>query len=64
MSEIICAFCDADCLKNGCRRAREAGVAQRPMGCICPPTSEKTCRAPLCPRRSPFDRAEDKSHDA
>jgi hypothetical protein len=22
-----------------------------PPGCICPPTSEKTCQAPLCPRR-------------
>jgi hypothetical protein len=23
-------------------------------GCICPPTSEQTCQAPLCPRRG-FD---------
>lgn len=23
----------------------------QPMGCICPPTSEKTCEAPLCPRK-------------
>jgi hypothetical protein len=22
-----------------------------PPGCICPPTSEKTCEAPLCPRK-------------
>ena len=22
-----------------------------PQGCICPPTSERTCQAPLCPRR-------------
>lgn len=22
-----------------------------PQGCICPPTSEKTCEAPLCPRK-------------
>lgn len=21
------------------------------LGCICPPTSEQTCQAPLCPRR-------------
>ena len=20
-------------------------------GCICPPTSEKTCKGPMCPRR-------------
>ena len=22
-----------------------------PPGCICPPTSEKTCQNPLCPRK-------------
>jgi hypothetical protein len=22
-----------------------------PMGCICPPTSEKTCQNPVCPRK-------------
>lgn len=22
-----------------------------PMGCICPPTSEQTCKGALCPRR-------------
>jgi hypothetical protein len=22
-----------------------------PPGCICPPTSEKTCQSPICPRR-------------
>jgi hypothetical protein len=26
-------------------------TAPAPMGCICPPTSEQTCQAPLCPRR-------------
>lgn len=28
----------------------------RPMGCICPPTSEQTCEAIACPRRDPFKR--------
>ena len=28
----------------------QAPVIQR--GCICPPTSEKTCEAPMCPRRA------------
>lgn len=28
-----------------------------PMGCICPPTSEKTCENPICPRQNPFKRA-------
>ncbi len=23
-----------------------------PMGCICPPTSEKTCESPICPRKN------------
>lgn len=22
------------------------------MGCICPPTSEKTCESPMCPRKN------------
>jgi hypothetical protein len=25
-----------------------------PQGCICPPTSEKTCEAINCPRKNPF----------
>lgn len=24
-----------------------------PVGCVCPPTSEKTCRASHCPRQPP-----------
>lgn len=24
-----------------------------PLGCICPPGSEKTCQGALCPRRKP-----------
>lgn len=27
------------------------------MGCICPPTSEKTCENPMCARQNPFKRA-------
>lgn len=23
-----------------------------PPGCICPPTSEKTCQSPMCPRKN------------
>jgi hypothetical protein len=26
---------------------------ERPMGCICPPTSEQTCGNPACPRKAP-----------
>jgi|GEM_PF-5914161 len=26
--------------------------AQQPMGCICPPTSEKTCESGICPRKN------------
>lgn len=29
-----------------------APIIQAP-GCVCPPTSEKTCQAPMCPRK-PF----------
>lgn len=24
----------------------------QPAGCICPPTSEKTCQSPMCPRKN------------
>jgi hypothetical protein len=24
----------------------------QPPGCICPPTSEKTCESPVCPRKN------------
>ena len=27
------------------------------VGCICPPTSEQTCQAPLCPRKNPFGKS-------
>ena len=27
-------------------------VLQQPYGCICPPTSEKTCESPICPRKN------------
>lgn len=27
------------------------GPAFHPPGCICPPTSEKTCENPICPRK-------------
>lgn len=37
-----------------CNQNRTAGWPP-PMGCICPPTSEQTCRNPLCPRRNPFE---------
>ncbi len=28
--------------------------AQVTQGCICPPTSEKTCENPICPRQNPL----------
>lgn len=28
-------------------------VYSYPMGCVCPPTSEKTCGNPMCPRKAP-----------
>lgn len=51
-----CSF--ADCTNNQ-RFIQTPGfpppmVAQptTPMGCICPPTSEKTCEGPFCPRKN------------
>lgn len=64
MSYVTCCCSDPDCIANGCKLARQA---QRPLhhppqspsiyapllpkGCICPPTSEKTCQAKDCPRK-------------
>lgn len=31
--------------------ALEAAEIRRPVGCICPPTSEQTCQSALCPRK-------------
>lgn len=47
----------------GCRRNYRTPTADRHMhlvsiapvmGCICPPTSEKTCENPMCPRKDPL----------
>lgn len=34
------------------------GLPATPQGCICPPTSEKTCENPTCPRKNPFKHGE------
>jgi hypothetical protein len=31
---------------------RNAMATLRPQGCICLPTSEKTCQNPICPRKA------------
>ena len=46
-----CACALPDCLQNGCIRHRQAAVTLR--GCICPPTSEITCKRWDCGRRGP-----------
>jgi hypothetical protein len=46
-----CACTLPDCLLNGCVRNRQA--AAPPRGCICPPTSENTCKRWDCGRRNP-----------
>lgn len=28
-------------------------ILKSPQGCVCPPTSEQTCRNPNCPRKPP-----------
>lgn len=32
-------------------RQKEAADSAGPTGCVCPPTSERTCQNPRCPRR-------------
>ena len=58
MVGIQCAACHGD--RRWCICWRECGGAQfgqvtfPPKGCICPPTSEKTCEALDCPRKGSF----------
>lgn len=42
-----------DCPQHrGVAPAHHWVVAQPPQGCICPPTSEQTCKSPTCPRQN------------
>lgn len=49
-----CSF--ADCGLNPNRitypGALPAPQQTTPLGCICPPTSEKSCESPICPRKN------------
>lgn len=43
------------CVVYGCSRARHQSNTPptiRPVGCICPPTSEQTCQSDICPRKT------------
>ncbi len=42
------------CHDPNCPNRHNPQPTYQPMGCICPPTSEKTCEAIACPRRNPF----------
>jgi hypothetical protein len=49
-----CSF--VDCVNNPLRQLYSPQtpgpyIPPAPMGCICPPTSEKTCENPMCPRK-------------
>lgn len=44
-----CPVCDRTPIYN-----MPAPPTFTPMGCICPPTSEKTCESICCPRKNPF----------
>lgn len=54
-----CAACRADRRFCICQpHPHVYGAAQLPpKGCICPPTSEKTCEALDCPRKGTFTTA-------
>ena len=61
MFATTCCCSDPDCHLNGCKLNRRASATvQSPwvippelVGCICPPTSEKTCQREDCPRAAP-----------
>lgn len=60
-SKVPCGLTSGGCFDAYCpqKQAPWGGVPAymgppTPMGCICPPTSEKTCEAPMCPRQNPL----------
>lgn len=65
-SKFPCGMTSGGCFDPFCPRTSNAPVPQwgggpsslpqTQMGCICPPTSEKTCENPACPRQNPFKR--------
>jgi hypothetical protein len=54
MTWIICPVCRSQPCR--CTTAPQWPVyyppVSQPMGCICPPTSEQTCKSPMCPRKN------------
>lgn len=53
---MACGCVSEGCRRYGCRLNRQqwnqVSIPQTPRGCICPPTSEQTCKANFCPRKS------------
>lgn len=45
-----CGECSVESIESVVASLRPV-IPDRPMGCICPPGSNKDCAAPLCPRR-------------
>jgi len=45
--------CMSGCVMKARLEDAYVGRAGHGMGCICPPTSERTCRNQLCPRQPP-----------
>jgi len=63
----LCCCSDPWCQFNGCRNTlrhtyQTAQASPVARGCICPPTSEQTCMAPMCPRK-PFGSAGNGAYD-
>ena len=63
MINAACCCSSPDCRAFGCRQYRQPPLCQNytvqspwitplPQGCICPPTSERTCQNGVCPRKS------------
>jgi hypothetical protein len=42
-----------ECLQCGIGQPRRFDLSWPPVGCVCPPTSEQTCKNPTCPRQPP-----------
>lgn len=47
-----CLHCGSYHWGAGLCVSRMVNTSIFPQGCVCPPTSERTCQSPTCPRRN------------
>jgi hypothetical protein len=51
----VCTICNSTAIPQPMTPFTLPPQPMQPMmGCVCPPTSEKTCESPVCPRKNHF----------